>query len=297
MDRAGHLAGLLRQHRLEVHVRQDLDEIADLANQWQEERVLRALVGIGGDGTAAELANRTNPRVPITLMACGTANLLSKHIGLCDRPEKLCETILAGRILRCDAARAGERLFLAMFGCGFDAEVVRRMHHWRSRRGAGHISYLSYLKPIWESLRIYDYPAIHIGRGDRALESEEHAIDAAWVFIFNLPRYAWGLPLAPEAAPNDGLLDLCAFRRGSWWAGMQYLAAAQLGYHRRLSDCRIERGRRFRITSDRPVPYQLDGDPGGVLPVDVEVLPDRLTLLVPPCCPALGGAPAKTVAK
>jgi diacylglycerol kinase family enzyme len=29
------------------------------------------------------------------------------------------------------------------------------------------------------------------------------------------------------------------------------------------------------------VPYQLDGDPGGFLPLDIEVLPERLTLWVP----------------
>jgi diacylglycerol kinase (ATP) len=29
------------------------------------------------------------------------------------------------------------------------------------------------------------------------------------------------------------------------------------------------------------VPYQLDGDPGGLLPLDVQVLPGRLTLVVP----------------
>jgi diacylglycerol kinase family enzyme len=38
----------------------------------------------------------------------------------------------------------------------------------------------------------------------------------------------------------------------------------------------------LRIESDEPVPYQLDGDPGGLLPVDVEVLPERLRLVVTP---------------
>jgi diacylglycerol kinase (ATP) len=36
-----------------------------------------------------------------------------------------------------------------------------------------------------------------------------------------------------------------------------------------------------RIESDVPVPYQLDGDPGGYLPLEIEVLPNRLTLIVP----------------
>jgi diacylglycerol kinase (ATP) len=39
--------------------------------------------------------------------------------------------------------------------------------------------------------------------------------------------------------------------------------------------------RRVRITADVPVMYQLDGDPGGFLPLDIEILPQRLTMLVP----------------
>ena len=37
----------------------------------------------------------------------------------------------------------------------------------------------------------------------------------------------------------------------------------------------------IRIESDVDVPYQMDGDPGGVLPVEIEVLPQRVTLVAP----------------
>ena len=31
-----------------------------------------------------------------------------------------------------------------------------------------------------------------------------------------------------------------------------------------------------------PVAYNLDGDHGGYLPVDIEIVPNRLTLMAPP---------------
>ena len=106
---------------------------------------------------------------------------------------------------------------------------------------------------------------------------------ARWAFVFNLPCYGWGLPLTPDAVGTDGILDLCAFSGRSLLAGLRYVAGAQFGArHRGMADCQMGRGRRFRITSEDPVAYQLDGDPGGQLPVDVEILPDRLTLVVPP---------------
>ena len=87
--------------------------------------------------------------------------------------------------------------------------------------------------------------------------------------------------MAPWADGSDGALDLCTFDGGSLRNGLRYVTAAQLGRHRHLADCRLARVTRLRITSDQPVRYQLDGDPGGWLPLEIEVLPRRLTLIVP----------------
>lgn len=285
--RVDRLADLLAQRGFQVEVSGGLAEISTLANQLHARGQLRALVGIGGDGTAAELVNRTDEGVPITLLATGTANLLSKYLGLSGKPEELCRTIAAGHLARLDAGAASGRIFLIMVGCGFDADVVERLHARRKNDPTGgHIGYLSYVKPILESIRSYEYPEIRIycdQSRDPSAEDGFAPIVARWAFVFNLPCYGLGAPLTPEAIATDGLLDVCTFRRGSLWSGLRYLAAVQLGgLHRRLADCTMRRARRVRITSEEPVPYQLDGDPGGVLPLEVEVLPNRATLVVPP---------------
>jgi diacylglycerol kinase family enzyme len=41
----------------------------------------------------------------------------------------------------------------------------------------------------------------------------------------------------------------------------------------------VEQVTQISIESDEPVPYQLDGDPGGELPVTIRVLPGRLTFV------------------
>ena len=102
-----------------------------------------------------------------------------------------------------------------------------------------------------------------------------------WLFAFNLPCYGAGLQIAPEADGSDGLLDVCTFRHGGLWHGLYYTAAVLTGTHHWLTDFARRRAGRLRVTSDSKVPYQLDGDPGGFLPVEIEVLPKRLTLVVP----------------
>jgi diacylglycerol kinase (ATP) len=141
------------------------------------------------------------------------------------------------------------------------------------------------VQPILEAIRSYDYPEIRVycdGTCEGTAEGQSAPLVARWAFAFNLPCYGWGLPLAPEAVATDGLLDLCTFRRGSLLDGLRYAVAAQFGgWHQRLADCEMRRARRFSIRSEGPVAYQLDGDPGGVLPLEVEVLPNRVTLVVP----------------
>ncbi len=274
------LAEMLKQKGLLCEIHTDLSTVSSLANQWGSEGRLRALVGVGGDGTAAELVNRTSTGIPLTMLPSGNENLLARHFGLGRTPKAVCQTILDGKLLRLDAARAAGRVFLLMFSCGFDAEVVRRVHGRRT----GHIRNRDYFKPILEVIRSYEYPELRVYWDHGANESTRAGSPSAlvrWLFAFNLPCYGGGLRFAPQADANDGLLDICSFRRGSLWHGLRYAGAVFLRRHQALGDCVMRRAARLWVNSEAEVPYQLDGDPGGTLPVEVETLPGRLTLLVP----------------
>jgi len=228
--------------------------------------------------------NRTTPGVPITLLAAGTANLLARHFRLATTAEQLGRVVCAGQMLQMDAGLASGRVFLLMAGCGLDADVVANVHR-RRIAGGGHITYWSYAKPILHSIRSYQYPEFRVYCDppvNASVGEHGNGVAARWAVVCNLPRYGWGVRFSPMADPSDGLLDLCTFRRGSLWPELGFVAAAQLGCHQRLADCTSRRARRLRIEADQPVPYQLDGDPGGFLPLDVEVLPRRVTLVVPP---------------
>jgi diacylglycerol kinase family enzyme len=288
MIRAEELCAKLKQKGFAVEILTDLDEVTDKANTFHSAGSLRALVGVGGDGTAATLVNRTKPGTPITLLAAGTANLLSKHFRLSSRPDKMAEIIDQGTIKTFDAglARSGnvERLFLVMVSCGFDAHTVGGVHAYREERykqghaRGAHISYFSYIKPIFRSLVQYRFPKMTVEVLD---EPRLTLPDVRWGFFFNMNRYGWGLPLAPSAKENDGKLDHVLFKGGTVFHGFLYTALAQcLSLHRFLPTARLGQGLRYRITSDEPVPFQLDGDPGGELPVEIEIVPNRVTFLV-----------------
>ncbi|MCC6126918.1 MAG: hypothetical protein IT426_18290 [Pirellulales bacterium] len=277
-ERVERLAGLLDKRGFKAEISTDLQAITQKAAAHHAEGGLRALVGVGGDGTAAELVNRTPEGLPLTLLPGGNENLLARHLKLDHSPEKLAETIARGKVLRLDAGRAGARIFLLMAGCGLDAEVVRLVHERRT----GHVRSRDYLKPLWEVVRTYDYPELRVYCDEGAEASVPPAVlSLRWLAVFNLPCYGGGLHIAPQAEGSDGELDLCGYCGGSFARFLAFAAAVYLRRHQRLGDWTVRKIRRVRIESVAPVPYQLDGDPGGMLPVEIEVLPRRLTLIVP----------------
>lgn len=283
------LVDVLESAGLQTEVITEIGVLAAKADHLHGSGELRAVVAAGGDGTVGLLAQRTLPGVPIAILPLGTENLLAKQLGIRADPVQLRQTIGCGRSVQLDAGLAAGRIFLLMAGCGFDAEVVRRLHHMRR----GHIRHFSYAKPILDSLRNYDYPELRVYCESPAplpttlgaslgSAAGPTALAARWVFVVNLPRYAGGLQIAPDASGNDGFLDVCLFKEGSLWSGLRYLAGVALGTHQSLQDFARFRAQRVRIESAGAVPYQLDGDPGGYLPVEIDILPRRLTVLVPP---------------
>ncbi|MHB8953936.1 MAG: diacylglycerol/lipid kinase family protein [Pirellulaceae bacterium] len=250
---------------------------------------LRAVVAAGGDGTVSAAVNHTPPETPIALLPLGTENLMAKYLQQPFSPDELSEMLVHGAHVGIDAGRANHRLFLLMVGCGFDADVVHRLHATRH----GHIRHASYIKPILESIRRYEYPQIQIycdtaggaGQGEAAPVSQSCGTTptrhvARWAFVVNLPQYAGGLQMMPDAVGTDGWLDVCLFQHGSLIQGLRYITGILRGRHRGWEDFVHLRVRRLRIESDGLVPYQLDGDPGGRLPVDVSVLPSRVRMVV-----------------
>src|SRR5262249_52124214 len=150
----------------------------------------------------------------------GTANLLAGYLGINANPEAFADVIATGSVVGLDAGRANGRIFLLMVGCGFDADVVERLHTQRR----GHISFWSYARPIIDSIRAYEFPELRVSCEPAADGPENHptTVDARWAFVVNLPCYAAGLTMAPNAVGSDGALDVCTLRHGWLWHGLRY---------------------------------------------------------------------------
>jgi diacylglycerol kinase family enzyme len=103
------------------------------------------------------------------------------------------------------------------------------------------------------------------------------------VLVGNLGRLQGGLPVMPDARPDDGLLDVAVLRTRSLLDWLTLAVRVLLRRPRKDPQLELFTARRVEISCDRPQPVERDGDPLEQ-PRDhlvIEVVPGALTLCVP----------------
>jgi diacylglycerol kinase family enzyme len=103
------------------------------------------------------------------------------------------------------------------------------------------------------------------------------------VLVGNLGRLQGGLPVMPDARPDDGLLDVAVLQTRTVLDWLALAARVVLRLRRKDPQLELFRARRVELDCDRPQPVERDGDPLDT-PRDhlvIEVVPGALTLCVP----------------
>jgi diacylglycerol kinase (ATP) len=281
------LAGALRRVGLSEQVAWTPEERALMVSRSTGDPRCRCLVAVGGDGTVSALLNE-QPGVPLTVFPAGTENLVAQHFGLRRDADELAQAIAAARPVRVDVGLVAGRRFLLMVGFGFDGDVVSRHHQGRvSRSGSVRPTHrIAYVWPVLLSSFTYRFPPITV----RIVDSgAEEMLTGTTIFVFNAPRYALGLPLAPAARDDDGWLDLIIFRKPGPFQALYYLWKVFRGTHLDGRGVSHRRVKKVVVTSQHRIPVQIDGDPGGYLPAQtaadptagwvVEVIPAALDVI------------------
>ncbi len=230
------------------------------------------LIVAGGDGTINEaVSGMTHEGPPILVVPSGTENVLAKYMDLRLDPDWLYQLLDQGREVRFDVPICNGRRFLLMAGVGFDAEAVRLVSEGRR----GHLSYLSYVGPLWQAFWHYRHPHLTIqADGETIFQGPGFAL------VGSVPRYALGLRILRRAMPDDGLLDVCAMTCDSRVRLMGHALRALLGQHDSSEGVVYRQARRIRLVSEERVPVQIDGDSAGRLPADFEMAPHPARFMV-----------------
>ncbi|MEZ6082443.1 MAG: diacylglycerol kinase family protein [Phycisphaerae bacterium] len=277
------LSAFLKKLARELEIRSFNLEITPTAGPGDATRLAgdvpddtHAVIAVGGDGTCRDVATGLLGRnVPMIVAPAGNENILAKNFKSKATIDSLVSTIIKGRMTSYDVGTLNSKPFILMAGIGFDAEAVHRVTQSRT----GHISYLTYAKPLWQTFWRHRFPALRVTVDD-ATVFEGRGL----AFVGLMPRYAIGLRLLANAQHDDGMLDVCVMPCTSKRQLIGLSIAAIIGRHVRRKGVVYCKGTRVRIESpdNREVPCQIDGDVADNLPIDCGIMPRAVKLLTPP---------------
>lgn len=236
------------------------------------------VVACGGDGTVQEVVNALMSAQAegcsgiLGLLPAGRCNDFASAFGIRRDPRQIADVLLHGQVRSVDLGRVNERYYCTVAAMGFDAAVSRYVHEmWMPLRGTP-----SYVYGVLRMLPRFRPPHVRLtfddGRHDGPLFLAASA---------NTPTYGGKMKIAPEARPDDGLLDVCLVAPMRRLRVLRLLHSAMKGAHVLLPEVRVVRTRTLHIESDLSQEIWADGERVAETPATIEVVPHALEMLAP----------------
>lgn len=264
--------------KIENFIPESPAQMRNTLRQKFSENPVDVLGVVGGDGTIMEALPLLVefPRIKLALIPYGTGNLLAANLGIPKDFAASLDTLFTGQARRIDMARINDNFFALIAGVGVVADIMENTPREHKKR-FGMLAYLANgIRTVWHAQR---------SRVKVITEKKTYNVKGVTVVISNAASFLGPcLPLTPNAEPDDGLLDVCIIKSQSNRDYLPTILEVMLkpSASRFLNQNVINfQTRRLRIESSKPMKVQADGNVVGTTPVDIEIIRNRLQLMVP----------------
>jgi diacylglycerol kinase (ATP) len=244
-----------------------------------------SLVVVGGDGTVHEVADGLlqaglGGAVELGVLPLGTGQDVARSLRIPRRLDASIDVARDGRARTIDVGRAtyttigGEATayFVNFAGAGISGAIASRANRTTKALG-GRISFL------WATVAVFSRwqpaeMAIEIdGERRRARLFEALAMNGDYT--------AGGMWMAPDAAPDDGRIDVVLIGDFSKAEFVTTFPKIYRGRHVSHPKVEIVRALELRVDAPSALPVVLDGEQPGTTPVRFELVPRALRVRVP----------------
>jgi diacylglycerol kinase (ATP) len=268
------VARRLREAGAEVAVEysRSLEHAADLARDAAKKGDV--VIAAGGDGMVGGLAGAlAGTEGALAILPSGRGNDFARQLALPAEPEPLADLLLSAEPRAVDAIETElggtKRIVVGSVYAGVDS--VANAHINRLTRLPGSLAY--YLGPL-RAIATWRPVTYTVTVDGRTREERGYTVVAA-----NSGYYGYGLHIAPDAAVDDGLLDVVILRHAPRRLFFAVMRELPHGTHVRRPHIEVLRGREVRVEADREIPVGGDGELIGTLPATIRVLPGALKVI------------------
>ena len=237
-----------------------------------------AIVVCGGDGTLNKIITymiNNNIDLPFLFIPGGTANVFNFEKHLTTNINKIIRVLRTFNYEMLDIGyikhQAKTNYFLMMLGIGFDSKSVNDTDI-NIKKILGKTSYIvSGLK------NIITYKSKQL---DIIFENGEFLEGLHSIIVTNGRFYGGNIELFPNAKMDDGLLDVYAFRASNNIILLKDII--DISYGKINKNIQYFKVKNIKIISkNSDMPFQIDGECLGNLPVEVGVLHKKLKFILP----------------
>ncbi|MFQ5794397.1 MAG: diacylglycerol/lipid kinase family protein [Candidatus Bipolaricaulia bacterium] len=238
------------------------------------------IVAVGGDGTIHEVVNGILERekekekereTALGVIPTGSGNDFVKSAGIPTDPFRALALVESGIVTRIDVGRIGNRYFANGLGIGLDGAVAAQMRNMRLLRGE--IAYL--YATVRQVLTFKNFPI--------KIETPEWSYQGRSLLLgLSNGRYHGGdFKLCPQAASDDGLLDLYVFEDLPVIQRLCQIPKVRVGEHMTLEVFHLHKTPKARISSPKPLIAHMDGEPMRLSgeAFEVEAVPEAIRVI------------------
>jgi diacylglycerol kinase family enzyme len=230
------------------------------------------LAAWGGDGTYNEAARGlVDSDTALVALPGGTTSVLAYELGVPRDPVRALLSQLDGerRALAVAQTDRGER-FLLMLSVGPDSLILENLPQWlKLHAGKAGITVQAFV----------EFARARLPRFEVAVDGARR--DASWCIVGNARCYGGPWAGTPGADPFSPGFETVVLTRHGRRAVIPFFFAIPSGRHLRMRGVERFTSREVSLSGPEELPYQLDGDPAGHLPVTARATAERLWVLVP----------------
>lgn len=228
---------------------------------------------MGGDGTISEVVQAlVGSKVELAILSMGTGNDVARSLRLpLNDLDAALEIAVEGHARPVDVGHERDRHFISVLGVVFPALVAAEANRMRFPRGSA-----AFFVSVYKALHRLRAVPLVIELDEGTLERECVA-----VMVQNTPYTGGGLHIAPTARVDDGILDVVVVERIGKLDLMINFPKVYKGRHFEHPSFSLHRSRSVTIRSTEPLPKMFDGDLCGWTPVEADVVPGGLQVVLP----------------
>ena len=232
------------------------------------------IVAVGGDGTINEVATTMiGASQTFAIVPYGSGNGLARHLHLPLKPDKvITEVINKGVKSKIDTAAMNGVPYISIAGVGFDA-IIADFFAKDPNRGIK-----TYVKLVTKEYLHFQPKKYHL------ILDEKEEIDCEPFFISfaNSNQFGSNAVVSPTASLNDGLLDVCIFKKPNMLQ-VPYVATRLLTKKiDRTHFVDIHKAKKIQVIRENDEIANIDGE-AVMMPknISVEINPLSLNILLP----------------